>query len=324
MRSADPPGPPPPAAPGAGRVSPRAGAAAADPAAVPSRWRSLPRRVWRVVYGSIERFIWSDGLTYAGAIAFDLLFALVPFVIFLVTLAGWMGSGEAATKSIDYALSLLPPEVERPLAAIVAEIQNVPHGGLLTLSILGTLWVASTAIESLRVALNRAHGATRWMTFWARRTQSLVIVILAALALMALAVVTVVVPLLGEIADRLAEAPVLVEGGQSQLAPILFGAVILFSLFSGLYIILPSVELRLRDVWPGALLGTLVWLVTGRLFSFYLRELSRMSVTYGSLGGVVIVLFFFYLSAAIFVFGAHLNAAILRERRGLPNPPGDV
>jgi membrane protein len=81
-----------------------------------------------------------------------------------------------------------------------------------------------------------------------------------------------------------------------------------------LYIWLPNRRLSALDVLPGALLAVIMWIVGASAYSWYLLNLGRFSVTYGSLGGVVATLLFFYISALIFIFGAEVNAARMRLR----------
>jgi membrane protein len=97
---------------------------------------------------------------------------------------------------------------------------------------------------------------------------------------------------------------------------------LLYLVVALLYRWLPSRHLPRREILPGAAVTVVLWLVLAGLFSFYLQNLGRFSVTYGSLGGIVITLMFFYISALIFIFGAEINsarrrteAARLREER---------
>jgi membrane protein len=82
---------------------------------------------------------------------------------------------------------------------------------------------------------------------------------------------------------------------------------------------LPGRRLSFGALLPGVLLTGMLWLGTASLFSFYVANLGNYTATYGSLGGVIVTLVFFYISAALFIFGAEVNAALLRrERRKIP------
>jgi membrane protein len=88
---------------------------------------------------------------------------------------------------------------------------------------------------------------------------------------------------------------------------------LLYLVVALLYRWLPSRHLPRREILPGAAVTVLLWVLLASLFSFYLQNLARFTVTYGSLGGIVITLMFFYLSALIFIFGAELNSARRRS-----------
>ena len=117
------------------------------------------------------------GFIYAGYIAFASLFALFPFLLFLVTLAGFLGQGEAAAASIELALELLPPEVAGVLRPVIDEVRNNASTSLLTLSIGLTLWFSSSGFESLRSAVNLAYDVTQYPHFVWSRLQSMLLTI---------------------------------------------------------------------------------------------------------------------------------------------------
>lgn len=92
-------------------------------------------------------------------------------------------------------------------------------------------------------------------------------------------------------------------------------AVVLVALFGILYRVLPNRAQGWRQVWPGAALAVLLWLVLAQLFSVYLAHFNSYNATYGSIGGIIITLVFFQYSATVFLLGAELNI-LLEEKRG--------
>ena len=103
----------------------------------------------------------------------------------------------------------------------------------------------------------------------------------------------------------------------------LLALLLLYGVIALLYQWLPNRRLRGHEILPGAAVTVIAWLITASLFSLYLQNLGRFSVTYGSLGGIVVTLMFFYLSAAIFIFGAELNA-VWRARTGRRSAPQET
>jgi YihY family inner membrane protein len=96
------------------------------------------------------------------------------------------------------------------------------------------------------------------------------------------------------------------------LARYSLSGVLLFAAIAALYWVLPARRLTWRWVFPGALMALILWLVAGSLFSIYLSYFNQYALTYGSLGGVVIAMVFFYILGLIFIFGAEFNATLAR------------
>lgn len=89
-----------------------------------------------------------------------------------------------------------------------------------------------------------------------------------------------------------------------------------------IYYLTPDVEQRFRLITPGTLLAVFVWLAASFGFGYYVQNFADYNATYGSLGAIIILLFYFYLSAAILLFGAELNATLENRRTGRKNPGG--
>ena len=260
-----------------------------------------------------RRFLRHDGMVWASAISFSGLFALFPFLIFLTALAGTFGNSTEALNFVSLSLARLPVEVADTLRPVISEVVGGGKGGILTLSMLATLWTAGSGVEALRDALNKAYDVEQPRSFWLRRLQGAIIVIAAALVILFTMSGTVFLPLLWEpltawldIRDASLRVIGLVQGGVAMLL-VLTGITLI-------YRFLPNVPQRLAGVVPGMLLAGLLWFALLFGFSWYLSSFGRFAVVYGSLGGIVITLLFFYLSAATLILGAEFNAAI-RIRR---------
>jgi membrane protein len=191
----------------------------------------------------------------------------------------------------------------------------------MTISILASLWATSSGIEALREALNIAYGVEETRPIWFCRLQSLAFTIIFSICIMLVILVLVVGPVLWSYIRPHVDMPW--EWGWMYEALRYFIAVaLLYLVVALLYRWLPSRHLPRREILPGAAVTVVLWIALASLFSLYLQNLGRFSVTYGSLGGIVITLMFFYLSALIFIFGAEINsarrraeAARLREER---------
>lgn len=283
----------------------------------PVRTRRLrpPDLSWmrRVLWPAIDHFISEEGFVLAGYIAFTAIFAMFPFMILTLAVAGFWGWGVFAADLIELGLDVLPKEVAGVIGPVSNELRGGPHGTLLTFSVLLTLWFSSSGLESLRHALNHAYDVTDPPAFWTNRLRSMMIVVVAATLFLGAMAALVAVPIAHDVSAWLAAQDLFehnLQRGARYLIAIFLLSVVTFTL----YLILPNRHLTIADVWPGAVIAISLWIGTTALYSFYLRSFGRYSILYGSLGGVIFTMFYFYVSAIIFIFGAQLNAAMLRER----------
>jgi membrane protein len=271
----------------------------------------LTRRIelgLRIVWQAIVHLIYDGGMTYAGHIAFMTLFSSFPFLIFLTTLAGEIGQIEAARDFVTMALGALPEEVSAAIRPAIEEVMSTRRTGLMTISILASLWATSSGVEALREALNQAYGVEEPRSIWFCRLQSLAFTIIFSICIILIMLVLVVGPVVWSYVQPLLDVPW--EWGWSYEALRYSVAVaLLYLVVALLYRWLPARHLPRREILPGAAVTVVLWVALASLFSLYLQNIGRFSVTYGSLGGIVLTLMFFYISALIFIFGAEINSA---------------
>ncbi|MGH6898068.1 MAG: YihY/virulence factor BrkB family protein [Geminicoccaceae bacterium] len=248
------------------------------------------------------------GMTYAGHIAFMTLFSLFPFLIFLFTLAAEIGQTDAAREFVNMSLAAMPQEVAGTIRPAIDEVVSTRRTGLMTISIVAALWAVSSGIEALREALNKAYGVEEPRSIWFCRLQSLAFTIIFTVSIIVVMLVLVIGPVVWSYIQPLLKVP-WQWGWFYEALRYIIAIGLLFLVVALLYRWLPSRHLPRREVLPGAAVTVLLWLILASLFSLYLQNLGRFSVTYGSLGGIVITLMFFYISALIFIFGAEINSA---------------
>ncbi len=266
-----------------------------------------------IAWSTCVHFVENDAPQRAGAIAFSTLLSLFPFVLFLGWLAGFLASVDAVKRFLFYSFNLLPSDVDQTLRPAIDQVLQGRRGGVITLSVVVSLWAASAAIEALRSAFNRAYGVVRPRPFWFRRLQGLLFVIGGTIAAIAIVWAGVVWPIMVAILpDFLTNLDR--YRGTVVIAPYLLAVLTTFAASASFYRWLPNVRQRWRDVVPGALLTSVLWLGLAAVFSWYLKQASFYALAYGSLAGIIITLVFFYLSAGIVIFGAELNG-VLHARR---------
>ena len=274
------------------------------------------RRVWTIAFDATNHFLAEDGWAIASHIALSALMSLFPFLIFVTAIAGFLGSKDLADEVARLIFSAWPATVAGPIAAEVRDVLTAPRGGLLTVGAALALYFSSNAIEALRVGLDRAYACPETRPWWLLRLQSLAFMIVGAAALLALALLVILGPLIWATAvaylPALAPMQSTVTFARLGVATVLLAAAMFFA-----HRWLPAARLRLIDIAPGVVASFVSSIVFGEIFGLYLSQFARNYVsTYAGLASVMIALAFLYTLAAIFVFGGALNAAIMRARQG--------
>jgi membrane protein len=264
---------------------------------------------------ALSDMIKHDGVEHAGYLSFLSLLSLFPFLVFFVAILGMVGETEIGTKFVTLFLDSLPEHVGKALLPRIEEIISGPPQGLLTLAILGAIWTASSAVEGLRTILNRAYRVPTPPAYIWRRLLSIGQFLIMTFIVIAGLLILVVAPV---IMNKVIEITHLdfkyLPSSWSNISYI-FSTTLLFLSASFLYYVIPNVRQKCYNVFPGAFFTVLLWLGTSELFSVYLSRFKQVNVIYGSLGGVIISLLFFYIIAMIFIYGAEFNYHI-EKRRG--------
>ena len=272
-------------------------------------------RLVSILWSAAEKFLADDGWAIASYIGLTLLMSLFPVLIFVAAVAGFFGSAELAKEAARLVFAEWPEVVARPIAEQVQYVLTAPRGGLLTLGAVLASYFASSAIEALRVGLNRAYGLVEKRPWWLLRLQSLGLVFVGSLALLALAFLVVLGPLildtLGTYLPWVAEASEILTVVRLGVAALMVAT----SLFLA-HLILPAHRPRLVDLLPGVALTLVGSFAFSEAFGIYLSQFVRNYISmYAGLASVMIALVYLYWVALLFVFGGELNAAIMRARQ---------
>jgi membrane protein len=273
------------------------------------------RLSYRVALEAFDRFNANDGWSTASHIALSALMSLFPFLIVVTALAGFVGSKELADEVARILLEAWPKEVATPIATDVHNVLTTARGDILTIGVVLAIYFASSGVESLRIGLNRAYGVSEQRHWWLLRLESIAYVLVAAIGLLVLAFLVVLAPLIFAAAAR--HAPWL-----NPLLPMLnflriaIASVVLIIALLIAHKWLPAGRRRMRDIAPGIVATLVLWMVAGEVFGRYLAEFAYAYVTYyAGLASAMIALVFLYMTAAIFIYGGELDAAIMRARK---------
>ena len=260
-----------------------------------------------LVRGVAEK-VQSDRLAAESArIAFYFFLSLFPFILVLFSLTGYFGREAAFHWVMRQLEATMPQAASHTVVEFVRQMTASPSAGALSISLLLILWSASNIFAALADGLNHAYRVERRHRWWKKRILSLLLMALTALALLGVSVVVLAGP---EIATR---------PGLRQPARLLLRWPLIFALSVCLmwlcYLLLPNHDQSRakRRILVGAVVGTTLWIFATLLFRLYVANFARFTVVYGVVGGVVILLIWFSLTAFSILVGGEVAAAL--ERR---------
>lgn len=267
-----------------------------------------------LAWEALGAFLADDGWAIASHIALSALMALFPFLIVVTSLAGFLGSKELADQAANLLLDTWPHQVAAPIAAEIHTVLTTARGGVLTLGVALALYFATSGIEALRIALNRAYDVRENRSWWLLRLESAGYVIAGAGVALTLSFLVVLGPLIFTTATRhwpwlatLDSSFTLTRYGLTGLA--LITTLVLVHKW------LPAGRRSLADIVPGIVVTLMLSLIAGGAFSQYLARFADAYITtYAGLASAMVALAFLYFIAACFVYGGELNAVIIKAR----------
>src|SRR5688572_10083454 len=273
-----------------------------DSFVIPLSWTELFRR-------TIKDTIDDDCLGLAAQLAYYFFLALFPAVLFVLALASFFPLGNFIDDTVRLLRPVAPADVLGLFEEQLRRISNADSGGILTIGVLGALWSSSAAVVAIIGSLNRAYDIEEGRPWWKVRLTAIGLTI--GLALLVLTSFTLIVA--GPtIAERLATS--LGLGTAFEWTWKILQWPLAFALVStavGLvYYFAPDAEQDWAWITPGAVIGTLLWLIVSLIFKFYVANFADYNATYGAVGGVIVLLLWFYISGLAILVGAELNAEI--------------
>jgi membrane protein len=253
---------------------------------------------------------YNDGFIHAGNLAYMAVLAIFPFFITGAAIFSAIGEQSQRAASINAVLYALPPVVGDVIGPVARSVIAQRSGWLLWAGGLVGLWTVGSLIETIRDVLRRAYGTGPTAAFWKYRLLSTGIIIAAVVLLMLSLIAQVVIGAAQEVIDAYFPqlGDLLGSLSLSRLVPA-------FGLYGSLYLLFYTLtphayRQRRYPKWPGALLVAGWWILVAIALPPLLRTVFSYNLTYGSLAGIMIALFFFWLVGLGMVMGAELNAAL--------------
>jgi len=264
---------------------------------------------WELARRTVRETIDDDCLGLAAQVAYYLFLALFPALLFLLAIASFLPI-ENLTDEVGRLLGpLVSAEVLTLIQDQMTRLAEAESGGLLTFGVLAALWSSSAGVVAIVSALNRAYDIEEGRPWWHVRLLAIALTLgMAVLVLLALALV-VVGP---EVATYLGDT--VGFGSAFKWAWLILQWPLVFAMAStaiGLaYYYGPDAEQEWVWITPGAVLATALWLLMSLAFRYYVANFTDYNASYGSVGGVMVLMLWFYISGLAILIGAEMNAEI--------------
>ena len=252
----------------------------------------------------------------AAEMSYRFFLALFPFFLLLSAMGAFAASSINVANPTDEVMKLvgdsLPPDAASVLREQVEGVINTRNPALLSIGILGTLWSASSAIQTIMKALNRAHEVKETRPLLKRYALAVGLTLTAGLFILGGFVILLGGQLLGkEIAGQIGLEGAAVTFFTLARWPLVALALLIAMAF--IYWAAPNIKLPFQWISPGAVMFVITWLLATYLFGMYVANFGSYSATYGTLGSVVILLVWLYLTSFIMLAGAELNGVLAQE-----------
>jgi membrane protein len=276
---------------------------------------------WRsIISHSLHEFHENDLFTSSAAMSYFGLMALFPALLLMLAMSNRIN---AAAELLTHAVDVYPGSAKF-LSETIRSMSSVGTGAIITCVVV-TIWAGSWVFAVIERALNRIWRATS-RTFWHGRALTIGMIGIIGVLLAFSVLVTSVVVGIREMAARLsprqvAHYPLMLSMGSAiwQIIFAIASFLITVILFVVVYRFMPKAEVSIRDTLPGAIIGGLLWEVAKYVFAWALNYFHYDQI-YGSVGAVVAVLTWSYVSSLILLFGAQLTAVFHREHPHYPSP----
>ena len=283
--------------------------------------------LWRVWARAEEDEI----LGRAAQLSYYFLLALFPLLLFLITLFGYMaGAGSnLRQKLITYLGNVMPDSAFQLVVATIDQVTNARGGGKLWFGLAAALWAASSGVNALAQALNAAYDVPETRPWWKVRLISIALTVSIAVLIISALLIVLYGGELGHFLATLAH-----EGYAFTVVwkilqwPI--ALVFVFMAFALIYRFapnasaqrrsrrLPASDFRRRWLSPGVVVAVIFWMLVSLGFRLYLHFFNSYSATYGSLGAVIILMLWFYLTGAAILLGGEINCELETSEQPAP------
>ncbi|MCP3030839.1 YihY/virulence factor BrkB family protein [Halobacillus sp. A1] len=254
-----------------------------------------------------------DNVPLLGAAqAYYYLLAIFPLVILLLSILPYLNI--SAEEAMNFMQNILPGGAADIFQENIVNLVETPNGGLLTVGILGTLWSASNGVNAFIQASNIAYNVEETRSFIKVRLMSIFLTIGMIIAI----AVALALPIFGDVIISMLSDFLNLPAQTIGLFQVLRWVISIFVMsltLMALYHFAPNKSFPFKEILPGAIITAILWQLISLAFSFYVSNFANYSATYGSLGGIIILMLWFFITGIILMVGAELNVVRHRKKK---------
>ncbi|MDU9419115.1 YihY/virulence factor BrkB family protein [Staphylococcus lloydii] len=252
-----------------------------------------------------------DASGLSAQLSYYFMLSLFPMLIFLLSIVPVVGVKQTTIQKMIS--EHVPHGYRREASSLITDIMGNASGGLLSIGLILALWSASNGMTALMNSFNVAYDVEDSRNFIVSKLLSVLFTLILAIVFP----LAMVLPAFGEQIGSLLFGPLgLTDEIQwlFETLRIILPFIIVFIAFMLLYTLAPNVKIKMLSVIPGSIFATIVFLVGSYLFGIYVSNFSNYSKTYGSIAGIIILMFWLYITGFIIIIGAEINA-IIHQRK---------
>ena len=269
-------------------------------------------RVWRATLKAFKDVDQHHLLAFAGSLAYYFFMSLIPFLILLASLLAYVPIPGLFDTILGGMSRLVPAESMAMVRKVIDDIINTRSAGFLSFGIIGTIWSASGGFSAMIEALNVAYDVQEGRPFWKTRSLAVLLTVIVGTLVCILLFAMIFGPHWGAaLAAKLNLSPLFTETW-FYFRWVLAAVCALLSV-EVIYHLAPNVEQRhFIQTIPGSFVAVILWVAASYLLGFYLQHFAQLSKSYGTLGAVVGLLLWFYVTSAAILIGAEVNAELAK------------
>lgn len=288
----------------------------------------IERELYRVDLLKLARDVFAECkqnelITRASAIAFTAMVAAVPFLALIITIAVYCIPDQSIPGTVDFCTSMsaqiesmsgkvIPPEAAAIIQSQIERLQDKPRAAVLSTGLLVTVWLSSSLFISVIDALNKIYGVEESRPYWKLRLIAVFMALVQSVIVIATVSAIVAWPLWVSMFGW--------STGEASIANFVswtLSFLMVWLTFASTFRIGPSVKAQDKYVLPGSLFGTVGFLITTYGFRIYVENSSRYDAMYGSLGGVMVLMIWFYISSFVLLLAGQINKYFMQRRHSL-------